>query len=254
MTGYLRGTRSETPFLERNPVEAIGFRSNGETTYQMENVYERPWKALLPLGIPKPAGIPGQGAVLTDKQGGTAARGLDAVLPESPFIVLHPFSGWRYRSWPLEEFVTLAKALLSQAAHDLVFICRAEEEALLGPLKVGLRGEGRVRFFPSSDLAKTAALLSRAELFIGNDSGPIHLASYLGLPVIGLYGPAPPSLVGPPIAHGTLLYKKVPCSPCVQTECVMPERHCMRLISADEVAGAALRELRRIADVKAAHA
>jgi ADP-heptose:LPS heptosyltransferase len=163
--------------------------------------------------------------------------------PQRPQIAVHPFSRWKYRSWPIDEFKRLIGMLRSELECDIVVICHESENDDLLPLRNAFDRDPRVRFFPSTDLLETAAVLQDVELFIGNDSGPIHLAALLNLPVVGLYGPAPPALAAPPAASGTFLYHPVPCSPCSQTECVMPERHCMRLITAEEVLAAVLGEL-----------
>jgi heptosyltransferase-2 len=107
------------------------------------------------------------------------------------------------------------------------------------------RGEPRVRFFPSADILKTAALLRDADLFIGNDSGPLHLAALLEVPLIGLFGPASPELTAPLSARGSFLYHQVACSPCSQTVCIMPDNSCMRRITPEDVLTAVAEELER---------
>jgi ADP-heptose:LPS heptosyltransferase len=64
-------------------------------------------------------------------------------------------------------------------------------------------------------LTETAALLKKCCLFIGNDSGPLHLAAALNVPTIGLFGPTAPRQFYPykSIKH-TFIYKNLPCSPC----------------------------------------
>lgn len=82
-------------------------------------------------------------------------------------------------------------------------------------------------------------MIQRADLFIGNDSGPLHLAALLGVPVVGLFGPATPEHTAPYAARGVFVYRKVPCSPCSQTLCTMPANSCMNRITVEEVYDAA---------------
>jgi ADP-heptose:LPS heptosyltransferase len=106
---------------------------------------------------------------------------------------------------------------------------------MMDPLRSAFSGNERVVFAPSSDIMDTAAVIRHAELFIGNDSGPLHLAALLGVPVVGLYGPAPPEQTAPYAGRGVFLYRKVSCSPCTQTVCTMPENSCMNRITVEEV-------------------
>jgi len=90
-----------------------------------------------------------------------------------------------------------------------------------------------------ADLIEMANVIARADLFIGCDSGPIHLATFLGVRSIGLYGPAAPELTRPVWSNSVMfrgLYHPVDCSPCDQRRCVRPGATCMGLISVGEVA------------------
>lgn len=106
---------------------------------------------------------------------------------------------------------------------------------MLGPLKDAFGDSGRVQFFPSSDVLDTAAMIQGAGLFVGNDSGPLHLAALLGVPVVGLFGPAPPERTAPFASRGVFMYRQVACSPCTQTTCAMPGNSCMNRIAVQEV-------------------
>src|SRR6185295_15766711 len=77
-------------------------------------------------------------------------------------------------------------------------------------------GGGAVRTVPAPDLATLAALIRRARLVLGGDSGPTHLAHALGAPVLMLMGPTDPERHGPYAAPGNVLYKRLPCSFCYQ--------------------------------------
>ncbi len=83
-------------------------------------------------------------------------------------------------------------------------------------------------------LGQAMALISRCRLFVTNDSGLMHVAAALGIPVIAIFGSTDPERTGPLGEVCRVVRKSVPCAPCLKTEC--PEdRRCMRLISVDEV-------------------
>jgi ADP-heptose:LPS heptosyltransferase len=95
-------------------------------------------------------------------------------------------------------------------------------------------------------LGELVALLSRADLVVSNDSGPMHLAAALGVPTLGLFGPETPRRYGPIGARTAALSDPPPCGPCINVHdnklaaCVMGRAECMTRISVDAVLAAAL--------------
>jgi ADP-heptose:LPS heptosyltransferase len=156
---------------------------------------------------------------------------------------MHPFSGWEFRSWPLSRFRSLAERMLGQFPSGVVFLCSDLEASRLKPLRDAFRGAERMVFAPSSDILDSAAVIQQADLFVGNDSGPLHLAALLGVPVVGLFGPALPGQTAPCAARGVFIYEKISCSPCTQTRCIIPASSCMSRITVEEVFDAANRLL-----------
>jgi len=111
---------------------------------------------------------------------------------------------------------------------------------------VGVLAEGGTRISLIA-LVALLALLARAALLVANDTGPVHLASALGVPVLGLYGPNTPRLYGPLSPGSIAFYDAPPCSPCITnlnyktSRCRNPV--CIRAIAVDDVAAAAGRLL-----------
>lgn len=86
----------------------------------------------------------------------------------------------------------------------------------------------------TTPLAEAITLISRCCLFITNDSGLMHVAAALGVPLIAIFGSTDPERTGPLGEFCRVLRKPLPCAPCLKTEC--PEdRRCMDLISVDDV-------------------
>ena len=84
-----------------------------------------------------------------------------------------------------------------------------------------------------------AALFASCSIFIGNDSGAMHVAAAAGLPVIGIFGPTDPEGTAPVTEQFTLIREVVSCSPCFLRRCPVDHR-CMTRISVDSVFAAAL--------------
>ena len=111
-----------------------------------------------------------------------------------PDIILHPGSGDPKKNWPLEHFGTIAERL-RKAGHTVAWcLGPAEEDA--PPLAPAL---------PEMPLVDLAGVLSRARLFIGNDSGIGHLASLAGCPTLTIFGPTDPAVWRPFGAHAQIL-------------------------------------------------
>jgi heptosyltransferase-2 len=83
-------------------------------------------------------------------------------------------------------------------------------------------------------LAQAMALVSRCRLFVTNDSGLMHVAAALRIPLIAIFGSTEPGRTGPLGETCRIIRKPLPCSPCLKADCP-EERRCMNLISVDEV-------------------
>jgi ADP-heptose:LPS heptosyltransferase len=164
---------------------------------------------------------------------------------DRPLVVLHPGSGDNFpgRRWPTRRFGLVARRLVDECGAAVAV--------------TGLRGERRLarqvveaserdlhHLAGSLSLDELIALISRAELLVSNDTGPVHLASALSVPVVGLYGPNTPRLYGPLSPLSTAFYDAPACSPCITnlnyktSRCRNPV--CIRAIDWEAVGNAAV--------------
>ena len=95
----------------------------------------------------------------------------------------------------------------------------------------------------NTNLPQLAEILARCNLFIGNDSGPMHLAAAVGTRTIGLYGPGNPARFGPVGAHSRTIRRMPDCPPCMGTSCKFGGEGCMKQIEVDEVIHTAAQHL-----------
>jgi heptosyltransferase-1 len=116
-----------------------------------------------------------------------ASRGLDE---RDRFVVIAPRAGWGAKQWPAELYNELAIAL--RAAHLRVLVNAAGEGDSVA--KAVARNAADV---VPCNVVQLTALLRRASLVIGGDTGPVHLAAALGKPVVALFGPTDPARTGP---------------------------------------------------------
>ncbi|PIU66339.1 MAG: hypothetical protein COS84_05880, partial [Armatimonadetes bacterium CG07_land_8_20_14_0_80_40_9] len=97
-------------------------------------------------------------------------------------------------------------------------------------------------------LRQFSALVKKSNLFIGVDSGPIHIAAAMKIPVVALFGAADPDYLGPYGNNHIVITKRkyFPCSPCAQTVCLRPAKSCMQAITVDEVWQTVKKQMERI--------
>lgn len=154
------------------------------------------------------------------------------------------------RRWPKEHFVSLCRQLIKEYDIYLIFIGGIADiqyvQEVLDDLNIQdariINLAGKVKI---SDLS---ALFQMSQLLISNDSGPLHLAASLSVPIIAFFGPETPKLYGPVGEGNHVLYKKLYCSPCLNvykgktTSC--KDNQCMKQITVDDVLHVARRVLK----------
>ncbi len=109
------------------------------------------------------------------------------------FAIVNPGAGWGGKQWPAERFGEVAKAL---ARHNLKTLVNAgpDEDTLAQAV---IAASGGNAFALNCSVGQLIALTRRARLLIAGDTGPLHIAASLGVPVVGLFGPTDPVRTGP---------------------------------------------------------
>jgi ADP-heptose:LPS heptosyltransferase len=168
----------------------------------------------------------------------------EAGIAASAPIVVHPTSGWRLKTWPIERWARVASRLGEHLQAPVLIAGERRDRALLEEI-VDRAGDGP-RAVDGLSIAALAALHARARLVVGIDSGALHLAALVGAPVIGLFGPFGPGRfapIGPPDRVGAV-WRRLPCSPCGSLDAppcgATQEPACLTAISAEDVVDAAL--------------
>jgi heptosyltransferase I len=111
------------------------------------------------------------------------------------FALLSPTAGWAAKEWPPERYGAIARELVGIGIQPLVNIGPGERESRVAD-KVE-RASGGVAKRVSCSISQLVALTRRASLFVGGDSGPMHLANALGVPTVAIFGPTDPARNGP---------------------------------------------------------
>ncbi len=109
------------------------------------------------------------------------------------FVMITPGAGWSGKQWPAERFGQVAAGLAKHNLRTLVNAGPGEDELARGVIAASCGAALQV----SCTISQLIALTRRCKLFIGGDTGPLHIAASVGVPVVGLYGPTDPARTGP---------------------------------------------------------
>ncbi len=169
-----------------------------------------------------------------DEVASRAALAATGIEPGERFIAVHPGARYWFKRWPAERFARLIDYVQGKLGVKVVLLGGSQDreiaEAILGQIGTGARSlVGRL------GLLEMAWLLRLAALFVGNDSGPMHVAAAMGTPVVGLFGPSDPTVWGPDGQGHVTISKGIDCRPCFPRGCQRGEANCMGQIELDDV-------------------
>lgn len=172
-----------------------------------------------------------------------AAGAADSELPHDRYIVIATGARKTTNKWPIANFVALCAALAESRSDEIVVI-GDQHDAADGRAIAQALPAGRVRDSTGQvPIEKLPALLSKASLYIGNDTGPTHIAAKLGVPTICIFSGAADYRVWQPLGTNVRTIRaEIGCSPCHldrQEECPVGVK-CLSLITVDDVRDAAL--------------
>lgn len=158
-----------------------------------------------------------------------------------PLIGIHPGSKDKFKQWPIENFMHLVKAIKQQLDCHIVITCNANERNMAS--QVAELNEGCFVLNEDFTITSLASLIEKFDLFITNDTGPMHIAFACGTKTISLFTPTDANLCGPlEIKNALVIKKEKTCSPCIRKKCNNP--FCMLQITPNEVAIKALELLK----------
>jgi heptosyltransferase-2 len=215
-----------------------------ETYYYLELVRRAGWLDSLPVVRQIPV-VPPSSAAMERVRARLVELGLgDGAGPRRLRVVLAPGAAYgSAKCWLPERYAALADRLV-EAFDAAVLLCGPVAEARLGEAIAARMRHPPVSLIGQTTLEEFLAVLAAADLFIGNDSGAMHLAAGLGLPQVVIFGPTDEMGTGPLNPRARLVKRPVSCSPCFLRHCPVDHR-CMTRIEVEDVwqaVAAALRE------------
>jgi lipopolysaccharide heptosyltransferase II len=170
--------------------------------------------------------------------------------PEHALVVIHVSAGNPFRTWPEAHFAEVVRQLIARDASCRVVLTAGPSDRASAERIVAMTAASGVTPLPvvaDWDLVELRALIARAAVYIGGDSGPAHMAATTTTPIVGLLGPTlaersrpwrDPQWFAEMVDAGPL-----PCRPCHQRHCVPGDYRCLSGIRPERVVDAAVRAL-----------
>jgi lipopolysaccharide heptosyltransferase I len=153
-------------------------------------------------------------------------------LPDK-FCIMAPSAGKAANRWPAERFGQLA----SQLNLPTLVIASAADSQIAEEV-VAASNSKAINLAGKTNLKELVALIRKSSYFICNDTGPMHIAAALKIPVFALFGPANPTRTGPYGSNHTIIQEQLPCSPCyAHKPCTKYNWRCMNDLTTDRVLG-----------------
>jgi heptosyltransferase-2 len=184
------------------------------------------------LGLPKDARLPPE--ILSPR----LVVGEEGVMNHAPtpqLLALCP--GAEYggaKRWPAEYFAEVARHYITQGGQ-VVLLGSAKDAPVTAQIVAAVNSPACIDLAGKTSLQEVLALLAQANQVVSNDSGLMHVAAAVGVPVIALYGSSDPGYTPPLSDHAQILHLGLKCSPCFKRECPLGHLDCLRKITPQQV-------------------
>lgn len=176
------------------------------------------------------------------------------ILPEHALIVIHVSASNPFRRWPEAAFAEAVAALASaDTSRRIILSSGPSDREAADRITRAARGRlpdahrHQIVDFGEFDLAELRALIARSRLFIGGDTGPLHVAATTATPIVSIYGPTLPARSAPwrdpDLVSFSVERTDLGCRPCDQRVCAHGDYRCLTTIAPDAVIDAAERAL-----------
>ncbi len=201
------------------------FSGTHETTRNLD--------VLKQAGVPTPVQTASFSVTVENKKWASDFLATYQIERQRPLVAIHPGSPIALKRWLPDRYAELADWLIAQKRAQILFVGVTDEIPIVMEIQALMRGES-INIAGNTTLTQLASILHTCNVFIGNDSGPMHLAAAVGTQTIGLYGPGDPTRFGP-VGIKCQTIQGQPDCPCVGTTCRFGKAGCMSKIQVADV-------------------
>lgn len=226
--------------------ERLGFRGNLRSwmltkaepfpkTREQQHLVTTYKELLKPLGVPLSTTSPSLYLTNEEKQAAKELLALKGYANDKGILLgINPGAAYgSAKCWLPERFVAVSQKLLENEHLYIVYFGDQAGAPLVDAICKELPAERVINLAGKTSLRELMALIASCSLFLTNDSGPMHMAAALKIPLVALFGSTNDTSTGP-YGGGKVIHKHVECSPCYKRVCPIDFR-CMKQISVDEV-------------------
>lgn len=244
LLAFLSGSRRRVGYDRRSVREGNFLFSNVKVSLPREKIsrYERNVRLLRGIGVTVDRVEPSLYIPVEDRRyvEGFFRERLDGM--RRPWVAIHPGTSAKtvYKRWMADRYAHLADQLTERLGATVVFTWGPGEKEWAE----GIQGQMRrssVLAVETFSLTQLAEIFRRCDLYIGGDTGPTHVASFVKTPVVAIYGPTDP-VINEPYGLHRKVRRAVGCNPCRKRSC--KELRCLRAVEVEEVFRAACEMLR----------
>lgn len=163
----------------------------------------------------------------------------------SPLVAMHVSGGRPVKQWDPARFAAVGRALADTRGATVVLTGAASDRALIDQVKSAVPEDRVIDATVASGLLTVGAILARCELMITGDTGPMHIAAAMGVPIVAVFGPSDPTRYGPRGPRDRVVRVDLPCAPCNRirlppARCTDRTPDCLALIAPERVLEAAI--------------
>ncbi|MBM3211967.1 glycosyltransferase family 9 protein, partial [Candidatus Poribacteria bacterium] len=156
-------------------------------------------------------------------------------LLQSPMILgLFPGASWRNKCWPPERFSAIGDLAIDKYKAEVIIFGGPDEMDIVDSVAKNMKNPV-VTMKNRITILQLGAMIQKCNLFISNDTGPMHISVAFDIPTIGIFGPGNHIKFQPIGQKHTIIRKNVPCRPCKQFTNKCKDNVCMKLITVDDV-------------------
>jgi lipopolysaccharide heptosyltransferase II len=242
LLSFLSGAPKRIGFDRRSSKEGNSLFSNLKVNLPQERIsrFHRNLALLRGIGLEIKNYNPGLHVPSEDREYVDSFFSSLTPFPKRPWIAIHPGTSAKtsFKRWMPDRYSQLADRLIHELQATVIFTWGPGELSLVENIQKGMK-ESSIAGPTTQSLTQLAEVFRRCHLYIGGDTGPMYIASLVGIPLVVVYGPTDPILYEPFGLHRKVM-KEVGCNPCYpyrKRSCKKIE--CLRAIAVEDVFEAA---------------